>query len=132
MKKNSIQAMLENAKLALQHAYAPYSNYLVAACLCTIDDKLFTGVNVENASYGLTLCAEASAICQMITAGQQKIKSMVILNGNNTLCPPCGACRQRIIEFSTAETIIHLCNHNNVLQSHSIDELLPLAFRLQK
>lgn len=120
--------MIEEAHNALVHAYAPYSKFRVAACICTNEDKLYTGINVENSSYGLTVCAETSAICTMVTSGGQKIKSMVILSGNNLLCSPCGACRQRMHEFSTPETIIHLCNKDKIFRSMTIDELLPLAF----
>ena len=128
----NLQLMINKAALALQNAYAPYSNYQVAACIMSSDDKIFTGVNVENCSYGLTLCAEASAICQMISSGSKTIQAMVIMNGENTLCPPCGACRQRISEFTTSETIIHLCHHNSVIQSIPFKELLPLAFQLKR
>jgi cytidine deaminase len=125
-----INLMIFQAKQALVRAYAPYSNYQVSSCLCSEDGNLYTGVNVENASYGLTICAESSAICQMVAAGQQKITSLIILNNQNTLCSPCGACRQRIAEFATADTIIHLCTDQNIIKSISIDELLPYPFRL--
>jgi cytidine deaminase len=126
------QLMMSKARLALQHAYAPYSKYTVGACLCTEDQTLYTGVNVENSSYGLTICAESSAICQMITAGERQIKSMVILSGNNALCPPCGACRQRIYEFSTEKTQIYLCDHHSILKKIALDDLLPMAFSLSR
>ncbi|KTD30666.1 cytidine deaminase [Legionella maceachernii] len=126
-----IQLMINKAKEVLPNAYAPYSHYQVAACVCTDDDQLYSGVNVENASYGLTLCAETSAICQMIGANRRKIKSLVVLNGENNLCSPCGACRQRIAEFSTNETMIYLCNHQSVIQSMTMEELLPLAFKFK-
>lgn len=122
------KSMIEHAKQVLDRAYAPYSNFKVASCLCSEDDQFFSGVNVENASYGLSICAESSAICQMVTAGRQKIKSIVVLNSRNTLCPPCGACRQRIAEFSTPDTLVHLCNNETVIKSMSIGELLPEAF----
>ena len=123
--------MIKHASKALQNSYAPYSKYTVAACLCSEDNSLFTGVNVENSSYGLTICAESSAICQMVAAGQRKIKSMVILAGDNVLCTPCGACRQRIVEFSTSETQLYLCNQQTILQTKTPDELLPMAFCLK-
>jgi len=119
-----------NAQNALANAYAPYSKFSVAACICTKEDRLFTGVNVENCSYGLTVCAETSAICQMVASGATFIKSMVILAGNNALCSPCGACRQRIQEFSTSETLIHLCDAHTVLKTVTINDLLPMAFSL--
>lgn len=126
------QLMIKDASRSLQYAYSPYSNYAVAACICSEDDSLFTGVNVENSSYGLTICAETSAICQMIAAGKRQIKSMVLMAGDNALCAPCGACRQCINEFSTPQTRIHLCDQQKVLKTMRIDELLPIAFKLKK
>ena len=123
--------MILEANKVLPNAYAPYSQFTVAACICTDKNNFYTGVNVENSAYGLTSCAEASAISNMILAGEKCIKCIVILAGNNLLCPPCGGCRQRIQEFATATTDIHLCNNTSVLQSINIDELLPLAFNLK-
>lgn len=128
---NIVKTMISKAKAVLPYAYAPYSHYQVAACIACHDDSFYTGVNIENASYGLSICAESTAICQMITAGKQTIKSIVVLNGANTFCPPCGACRQRIIEFSTMETLIHLCDQQNIIKSLTMDELLPFAFKLK-
>ncbi|PJD95440.1 MAG: cytidine deaminase [Legionella sp.] len=126
-----ITAMIEKAYNSLENAYAPYSQFKVAACICTDSNNLFNGVNVENGSYGLTACAEASAICNMVSSGERHIKSVVILAGNNQLCPPCGSCRQKIFEFSMPETQIHLCNKEGILRSVRIDELLPLAFNFK-
>lgn len=123
-----IERMIKEAHQALAHAYAPYSKFKVASCICTDQDQLYTGVNVENGSYGLTLCAEASAICQMVRAGEQRIKSLVVLASTDQLCPPCGACRQRIHEFSSESTQIHLCNKDSVFRTMSLSELLPVAF----
>ena len=123
-----IEKMISAAHNTLTNSYAPYSKFTVACCIRTDKDNLYTGVNVENSSYGLTLCAETSAIASMVTAGEQRIKSIAVLAGTNTLCSPCGACRQRIYEFSTPDTIIHLCNKDSVLRSITINELLPLAF----
>lgn len=126
-----IPNMISQAHKALNHAYAPYSKFTVAACICTDKGTLYTGVNVENASYGLTLCAEAAAIAAMVSAGEQCIKDIVILAGTNQFCPPCGACRQRINEFSTPETLIHLCDNQAILRSVTMNELLPLAFNFK-
>ncbi|RMX03394.1 cytidine deaminase [Legionella jordanis] len=124
--------MIQHANEALINAYAPYSNYKVASCLCTEDDHLFVGVNVENASYGLTVCAETAAICQMIAAGKKTIKSLVLLNDSNDFCSPCGACRQRIFEFSTPETVIYFCNSKEIIKSVHVGELLPYAFSFKQ
>lgn len=123
--------MIAQASTALSFAYAPYSKFTVASCLCTDNDKLYTGVNVENASYGLSVCAESSAICAMVSAGERSIKSLVVLAGTNLLCSPCGACRQKIQEFSTKDTLIHLCNKDSILKTLTINELLPLAFNFK-
>ncbi len=123
-----ITKMISSAHSALSNAYAPYSKFTVASCICTDKGNLYTGVNVENGSYGLTSCAEASAICNMVTSGEKHIKSIVVLAGSNQLCPPCGSCRQKIHEFSTPETLVYLCNKETILRSIRIDELLPLAF----
>lgn len=127
-----IQLMLKEAKAALKNSYSPYSKYAVAACIRSNDERLFTGVNVENCSYGLTICAEVSAICHMAATGLRQIHSMVLMASDNKLCPPCGACRQCIKEFSTPQTILHLCNQQRVLKSATIVELLPMAFSLEQ
>jgi len=126
----TIKQMISHAHQALAHSYAPYSHFTVAACICSEKDVLFTGVNVENSSYGLTICAERSAISQMIVSGARQIKSIVILAGTNELCTPCGACRQCIHEFSIPETLIYLCNKETILKTMTIDALLPMAFKL--
>lgn len=123
--------MISKAIAALPHSYSPYSNYAVACCIRAEDDSLHTGVNVENTAYGLTTCAEASAISSLITAGKRQIKAIALLNGQNTLCTPCGGCRQRLFEFSTAQTLIHLCDHNAVIETLSIEQLLPFAFKFK-
>ncbi len=129
---NKITAkMISEAHKVLKNAYAPYSKFTVASCICTDKDNLYTGVNVENGSYGLTVCAEVSAICNMVSAGEQRIKSIVVLAGTNLLCSPCGACRQRIHEFSTPDTLIHLCNKDSIFHTLTIDEFLPLAFNFK-
>lgn len=127
---SKIDLMIKNAVNALKNAYAPYSHFCVGACICSSSGNLYTGVNIENSSYGLTLCAESSAIAQMISAGEKIIDSIVILASSNQLCSPCGACRQRIFEFSTSQTQVLLCNHQHILERKSIDELLPLGFKL--
>lgn len=124
----TIATMISKAYKTLSNSYSPYSKFSVASCICTDKNNLHTGVNVENSSYGLTVCAETSAICSMISSGERRIKSLVVLAGTNLLCSPCGACRQRIYEFSTPDTLIYLCNKDSILRSITMNELLPLAF----
>jgi len=114
---------------ALENAYSPYSTYKVGCCIYTVDGQYFNGCNIENASYGLTLCAEASSIASMITAGSELIKEVVIVNHLETACFPCGGCRQRILEHAADHNVlIHLCNRENLLQSLTLEALLPHSF----
>lgn len=129
MKKN-INLLIEKTVAALANAYAPYSNFRVGCTVQSETGDIYTGVNVENGSYSLTVCAETNAICQLIAAGKKEIKDVVILSDSNIMCTPCGACRQRIAEFATKDTIIYLCNKEKVLKQVTIDELLPFAFTL--
>src|SRR5206468_6747666 len=99
------ERLLDSARLAMQYAYAPYSNFRVGAALLTADGKIFSGCNVENASYGLTICAERNAIFAAVAAsnvvpqGKIAIKAIAAVNAQNVPCSPCGACRQVIAEF---------------------------------
>ncbi|MCC5792862.1 MAG: cytidine deaminase [Legionellaceae bacterium] len=130
---NALVKTMQQAALAvLPHAYAPYSGYQVACCLATDQGSLFTGVNVENIAYSLCFCAESSAIAQMVSNGQRRIRHVVVLAQDDKLCTPCGACRQRISEFALPDCQIHLCNSQQVLNTLSVDELLPFAFTFTK
>jgi cytidine deaminase len=125
------ETLIAAARKALQRAYAPYSNFHVGAAVLTIQGELFTGCNVENASYGLTICAERSAIftaVQATTAPKLDIRAIAVLNGAGVPCSPCGACRQVIAEF--ASDCIVIFQGQNGLEDSSISDLLPQSFRL--
>lgn len=124
--------LLAQAKHVLGHSYSPYSHFPVAACLRGISGRLFAGCNIENASYGLTLCAEASALGVMISQGESKITEALILIPGENWCSPCGACRQRLHEFSDTTLVIHLCSLNGNHRSMTLQELLPCPFALKK
>lgn len=121
-------AMLREAKDALKKAYAKYSNFQVGACIKTADGQLFKGCNVENSSYPMTQCAEASAIGNMVTHGYQYIAEILIIADTDLSCPPCGACRQKIVEFADQHTLIHMCNRSGDAQTMTINQLLPFHF----
>ena len=125
---NDLAPMLDLARGALANAHAPYSRFRVGACLRTASGRLHAGANVENASYGLTLCAESAAIAAMVTAGDREIVEVVILTEGAELCPPCGRCRQQLAEFASAQARVHLCGPDGVRLSTTLGELLPLAF----
>lgn len=121
--------MLEAAKQILPNAYAPYSHFPVAACVRTTDGTLFVGCNVENAAFPLSLCAEASAISALFTHGHKEVAEALILVPGNTLCSPCGACRQRLLECTTIHDIsIHLCTLDGQYDLCTLSQLLPKAF----
>lgn len=91
--------MLYKAQIAMANAYIPYSQFAVGACIKTSSNKFFAASNIENASYGLTLCAESVAIGNMITAGEKDIAEVVVMAHGDKVCSPCGACRQRLREL---------------------------------
>jgi len=120
--------MFEVAREMMKCAYAPYSNYRVGVCVEAEDGSFFGGCNVENASYGVTICAEVVAICAMIAAGNRKIKSLAVVGSGGELCTPCGRCRQFIREFAALNTPIYLCDKDKIAKIVTLEELLPLSF----
>lgn len=125
---NIKQALFSKAQQVLQSSYSPYSKYKVGACLLTSTNKMYAGTNIENASYGLTLCAEAAAIAHMIAAGDNKIKALLVMANHDSMCSPCGACRQRIAEFSNEQTLVYMCNAHKIIETTTIKALLPYTF----
>ncbi len=126
--------LIEAAKKARQNAYAPYSGYFVGAAIVDDRGNIHTGCNVENAAYPEGNCAEANAIGAMVAAGGKRISVIAAVGGGDDLefCTPCGGCRQSILEFSDENTRIILINGEGEIQKYSVDELLPLAFRLRQ
>lgn len=121
--------MAEVAYDMMQRAYAPYSNYFVGACMEAEDGTLFGGCNIENASYGVTICAEVAAICGLKVAGKKRIKSVAVIGSGGELCTPCGRCRQMIREFAIPSVPIHLCNNKGeICKTVTLEELLPMSF----
>ena len=114
--------MLGMATAALQHAYAPYSKFRVGATVITDDGHLYTGSNVENASYGLTICAERAV------QGKLKLKGIAVVTENDVPCAPCGACRQVIAEFG-ANTAVVFRGQTDYMEMN-IADMLPETFRL--
>ena len=115
-------------KEAMSKAYVPYSNYPVGALIVTNNGNTYSGCNVENASYPLGNCAEASAIASMILGGEKKIKTIYIMTKNDEGGIPCGGCRQRIREFSDENTQIMMCSPDGVQNRINLSKLLPNSF----
>jgi len=127
-----VQEMRAKARAAMQNAYCRYSKFRVGAAVLTAEGEIFAGCNVENASYGLTSCAERNAIFQAVAAGSiskdRKLKAVVIVTPKEKLTPPCGACRQVIYEFcEEADADIFIFGGNKV-GSFKLSVLLPEAF----
>ena len=120
--------MIVLARATKRKAYAPYSNFNVGACLRAEDGSLHAGANVENAAYPQGQCAEASAIGAMIAAGARKIVEVVVMGDGDGLCTPCGGCRQRLNEFATPDTPVHICGPEGLRKTFTLGELLPGAF----
>jgi cytidine deaminase len=115
------------AKAAAAKAYAPYSKFRVGAAVLTESGKIFSGCNVENASYGLCNCAERTAIFSAVAAGEHKFKCVVVYTPTKTATAPCGACRQVIYEFGSKIRVHSFCNGPDRIDG-SIRSLLPAAF----
>jgi cytidine deaminase len=121
--------MLDLARAALAHAHAPYSRLRVGACVRAAGGRLYAGCNVENASYGLTLCAESAAIAAMVAGGDRRIVEALVVTERDEPCPPCGRCRQQLAEFAGPDTPVHMAGPDGVRLTRTLGELLPLAFR---
>ena len=122
------EELMENAKAATRFSYAPYSNFKVGAALLTEDGELYTGCNIENASYGATNCAERTAIFKAVSEGKKKITKIAVAAGDGSTAYPCGICLQVMQEFMPEGTI--LLEENGIIVSYSLKELLPKGFTL--
>ncbi|MBU0677544.1 MAG: cytidine deaminase [Verrucomicrobia bacterium] len=130
MDDTTFVTLLKKAVEASKQSYAPYSKFSVGSCVLMEDGTQYTGCNVENASYGLTLCAERNAITTAVARGQRKIVAVAIVADGSTPPYPCGACRQVINEFGSPETIIVVATveHPEQFDKTTLGELLPNAF----
>ncbi|MBP8228078.1 MAG: cytidine deaminase [Pararheinheimera sp.] len=116
------------AKAASEQAYAPYSKFPVGVAVQAQSGKIYTGCNVENASYGGTICAERNAIAAAIVAGERQFVGLMVYTPQDQLTPPCGICRQVIAEFFTPDSPVRSCNHLDQQQEWTLEQLLPSAF----
>jgi homotetrameric cytidine deaminase len=128
---DSPELLLGRAAEAMENAYAPYSNFKVGVALRGAGGGIFTGANVENASYPQGQCAESSAIGALITSGERRIAAVAVTAERMDICPPCGGCRQRLSEFGAPETPVYLGRPGGPLEATTLGELLPLAFDLE-
>jgi cytidine deaminase len=125
-------ALIAAARDAQLSAYAPYSNFSVGAAVLLSDGTIYRGCNIENASFGLTVCAERVAIFHAVTAGRMDIVAVAVVTSAPKLCKPCGACRQVIAEFSRAASpiIVISATQSGLMAAETITDLLPDNFTL--
>jgi cytidine deaminase len=123
----SPEELTREAREALRHAHAPYSNFPVGAALLAESGKLYRGANVENASHGLAVCAERSAVFAAVSDGQKHFRAIAIATDTDEPTPPCGACRQVLREFAT-DLPVYLVGRGPEIEVTSLSKLLPRAF----
>jgi cytidine deaminase len=121
--------LIAAAMAARAKAYAPYSNFPVGAALRDEHGRIHAGCNVENAAYPQGWCAECSAIAALVMSGAKRIKEVAVVGNGETLCTPCGGCRQKIREFAAGDVPIHCYGESGkLIRSFTLDELLPASF----
>ena len=122
------ELLMEQSKIARETAYVPYSKFAVGAALLAEDGTVFHGCNIENASYGLTNCAERTAIFKAVSQGVKTFSSIAIVADTEGPCSPCGACRQVIAEFCKPDMPVYLTNLKGDVLETTVEKLLPGAF----
>jgi len=128
MERKSLEELIDFAREVRNNAYAPYSNFAVGAVVESRDGRIFTGCNVENASYGLTLCAERVALGKAISEGVRDLVRVVVTADTKTPIPPCGACCQLILELAGPDAEVVMTNLAGDRIFASSQSLLPSAF----
>ena len=133
------QEMFAVARKAMDRAYAPYSDFHVGACVRGESGQLYGGLNVENAAYPQGWCAECTAIAAMVAAGERRLDAVLLVGApsdgaggyaddGQSLCTPCGGCRQKIREFASPDTPIYVCGLQGLRQEFTLEAPLPHAF----
>jgi cytidine deaminase len=125
--KEKYEKLIKEAERAKKKAYTPYSKFKVGAAVLCADGKIFTGCNIENASFGLTVCAERVAIFKAISEGSTKFEAIAVIGDTDKPCSPCGACRQVMSEFCEDAPLI-MANSKGDVKIKKVKELLPEAF----
>lgn len=128
---SELERLEKEARKASQNAYAPYSRYKVGAALLASDGRVFTGCNVENASFGLTNCAERTALFKAVSEGAMRFRAIAIAGGEEEPATPCGACRQVLAEFCGPDTPVRcVALSGDAVREFTLGELLPGTFRM--
>ncbi|MFA3781956.1 cytidine deaminase [Melioribacteraceae bacterium 4301-Me] len=125
---NNYKKLAEEAIKAKSKGLPKYSNFHVGAALLTKDGKIFHGANIENSSYGLTICAERTAAFSAIIEGEREFSAIAIASDAKDFLPPCGACRQVLLELCGKELEVVMINHNQKIKKIKLSELIPFSF----
>ena len=115
----------------MARAHVPYSKFPVGAAILTVDGRTYSGCNIENASYPEGWCAETSAISHMVMDGGGRIAAVAVTAAKMDSITPCGGCRQRLAEFGSPETLVHLCDSAGIVETVTLGDLLPKSFSLE-
>ena len=129
LSKEERQALIDLADEARKRAYAPYSNYPVGAALRTTSGRVFTGVNVENAAYPATICAERAAVFKAVSEGERQFEAIAVVTDNGG--SPCGSCRQVLAEFGLDTVVLIANGEGKLIKETTVKHLLPEAFTPQ-
>lgn len=123
-----MKELIDAAMEARKKAYVPYSTFAVGAALLTQSGKIVTGCNIENASYGLTNCAERTAFFKAVSEGEKSFRALAVVGDTTEPISPCGACRQVMVEWCSPELPVYLCNREGKTLETTVSQLLPYAF----
>ncbi len=130
MSQKKLNELLDSARQAQKRSYSPYSKFAVGAALEGDSGRIYTGCNIENSSYGLTVCAERVAVFKAVSEGETRFTRLVVYADTEAFCPPCGACRQVLVDFAPGLEVI-LLNATGATRRTTLAELLPEAFDRQ-
>lgn len=122
------ERLIDAARTARLHAYAPFSGFAVGAALLAEDGRIFVGCNVENRSYGLALCAERAAVAAAVTSGARRFLAVAVITDSTPPAAPCGLCRETLAEFCGPELVVHMANLEGELRDTTLGELFPDPF----
>ena len=122
--------LMNNAKEASKTSYSPFSRFAVGAAVLAASGKIYLGCNIENSSFGMTICAERCAICKAISEGEREILAVAIYSPNTDSCYPCGACRQVMYEFQGEEEISVITENMGELEINKLSYFLPCGFKI--
>jgi cytidine deaminase len=122
--------LMDTAKEASKHSYSPFSRFAVGAAILASSGKIYSGCNVENSSFGLTICAERTAIFKAVSEGEREIIAVAIYSPNSDSCYPCGACRQVLYEFQGDDEILVITENLGELEVKKLSFFLPCGFRI--